>query len=223
MNSLDELIKDTMDLHARQATSVDLPARVTRRLRRDSRLRAAGATLAVAGTLTASLWGVAALRDGTGRPQPAALVTTGECAGLRIVIGKPNPGESYRSPLDPVALRAGDNTITMGRQDYRWLEASGPCRDRLILEGPGPVVHGGGGDVDADGKSSPSGPFRNEGNVSSAIVFTNEATDGAGKFPIRLDAACASAPCPPPLATVHVFARGTVIYPGQVVTSSPTP
>ncbi|AXG14400.1 hypothetical protein DN585_14165 [Intrasporangium calvum] len=134
-----------------------------------------------------------------------------------------NPEGGSPHPLDPVALRPGDNTITMARQDYRWLEAAGPCRGRLILDGPGPVVHRGGGDVNADGVGSPSGPFQDENNVSTAVVFTNEGADGSGKFTIRLGAACDSEPCPPPLATVHVFTQGTVTYPGQVVTSSPTP
>lgn len=229
MDTLNELLKDTMEQYARQAATVELPGRVTRRLRRNGRLRAAGAIVAVAGTIAGSLWSVTALPDGTEPPQPAALVTTGECAGLRIMLGKPNPGpgDTYRGPLDAFALQPGDNTITMARQDYRWLEASGPCRDRLILDGPGPVVHSGYVDdahLATDGKASPSGPFRNEGVVSTAMVFTDVTADGSGKFTIRLDAACASEPCPVPLATVHVHATGTIPDRGrQAATPSPTP
>lgn len=225
MDSLDELLKDTMDLHARQATSPQLPARISRRLRRNSRLRAAGVSLIVAGTLTASLWGAAALRGGTVASQPAALATTGECAGLTILVGNPNPGEgSNRGPKEPVALRPGDNTLTMARQDYRWLQASGPCRDQLIVEAPGPVV--GVAYVDAahqaDGAAAKRAPFDQAGSVSVATIFTNTTTDSTGQFTVRLTGPCDPGPCPP-AATVQVTADGTVAYDGQLATPAPAP
>ena len=134
--------------------------------------------------------------------------------------------QGIRSPLDPVALLPGDNTISMGRQDYLWLEASGPCHDRLILDGPGPVAHNGAGDVDAEGRKLPSGPFLDEGDRSTAGVFSYEVADGEGVFTIRLDAACTSKPCTPPLASVHVAVRGTATSPsdpGAVLDSTATP
>lgn len=225
MDSLDELLKDTMDLHARQATAPQLPARISRRLRRNSRLRAAGVTLVTAGALTVGLWGAAALRGGTVASQPAALATTGECAGLTIVIGKPNPGEgSRRSPLEPVALRPGDNTIIMGRQDYRWLQASGPCQDRLIIEAPGPVV--GVAYVDAahqaDGAAAKKAPFDRAGSVSVATIFTNTTTDATGQFTVRLTGTCDPGPCPP-AATVQVTAKGSGTPAGQLATTTALP
>lgn len=225
MDSLDELLKDTMDLHARQATAPELPARISRRLRRNRRLRAAGVTLVVAGSLTVGLWGAAALRGGSIAPQPAAFATAGQCAGLTIVIGKPNPGDgSNRSPLEPVALRPGDNAILMSGQDYRWLQASGPCQDRLIIEAPGPVV--GVAYVDAahqaDGTAAKKAPFYRSGSVSVATIFTNTTTAASGQFTVQLTGTCNPGPCPP-AATVQVTATGSVAPAGQLATTTALP
>ena len=102
----------------------------------------------------------------------------------------------------------------MPRIGYLWLEAPGPCLDRLLLDAPGPVVRGDGDNLN---------PFVVNGSVSQAVIFTNESTDGVGEFSIRLNASCAGRPCPP-LATVRVTVAGAPTGSvNEVATASPTP
>ncbi len=107
----------------------------------------------------------------------------------------------------------------MGRTDYLWFQASGPCRDRWIVEAPGPAVRL--AHVDAahedSGEAASSGPFSDLGAVSRAAVFTNVASDMSGRFTVLVAGPCNPGPCPP-AATVSVTVRSTGARPDSAAT-----
>jgi hypothetical protein len=67
------------------------------------------------------------------------LVSTGECAGLAVTFSL--PGESP-TPLFPLKPSPDVNTATMNNNDLRYLQASGPCRQRLRMHTVGVLLQG---------------------------------------------------------------------------------
>lgn len=151
------------------------------------------------------------------------LVSSGDCAGLMVVAGEPNPGTvtrdtPFRPPLNPVALKPGDdNRLTMSGQDNLWLHANGPCLDRLVLRPSDKLVVRSSDDRDE--------PFNVEGTTGSAVLFTNTASDSTDVFTLGLLKACNNPnTCDiETLATVHGTVTGQALHPdGTIPTSTGT-
>lgn len=236
MNSLDQVLRETLQ---ERAAAIPVPADLTSRVIAEGRRRARRSAVALTGLAAVAVLGVgitaAAVVAGgglpatvspggaTGAPAPhehEPLVTTGECAGLTVTFGDASQGDPANPPPVPddvQALRAGDgNRVQMARQDLKWLRASGPCADRLILRTPGELVFG-------NQSRFADGVLGQADRV--AVLFTNTGSDGTDTFELGLWAWCGTdSDCSGlvPLATVTVDVIGTTDLPsGAVVTSTP--
>lgn len=227
MHDIDDLLKDTLESRAQsQLPDPQLVGAITHRIRRENAVRVTGILGTAAAGVGVATW-AASLALGAhdtgiqpaGSPSAAAatpLVTTGECAGLTVLVGDPNPGAgTTRPPLHPLALQQGTNAVTMAERGYLWLQAEGPCSDRLVVNTPGTLVH-----AMADSTSNRFGPIdRNTPDPTVATVFTN-ATAGTDQISVSLDEPCGSGACDP-LASITVTISGAPDY-GDDVGVEPT-
>lgn len=148
MDTIDELIKQTLEHQADQVRDAPIARNVTHRIRSQNRLRVAGSATVVTLIATAGIWGTGQLMnsDVTATPASTTLLDSGTCAGLSVIVGGPNDGPvdspSPREPLDAQSLEPGLNTISMDRKDHLWFQATGPCRDRIALVPQGPALQG---------------------------------------------------------------------------------
>lgn len=151
--------------------------------------------------------------------EATALIDEGECAGLEVLVGAPNPGSGEpggmpRPPKDPVFLTGDGADAPMGTQDYLWLQAEGPCHDKVVVQADGPLVR-----ADDGGQE----PFTTVDGVSTAVVFTNTTTEGSDTFTIGLDEPCDLSVCHP-LGTVTVTVHGVSAQPtGAEITAPARP
>lgn len=228
MNDVDELLARTMEDYASQIDGVDVGPGLSRRIRQQNRRRAVGSVVAGCAAVAAVGWGaslvwtephaVVAPPASTGEP---ALVSTGRCAGLVVLVGSPAPGapssdEGVSLPADAVAVTTAGVDVTMGGQDYLWLRAMGPCHEEVVVEAQGPLVQSG-----THGKPT---PFTAVGPASSiATLFTNTTVDGTETFTVGLADSCGLEVCHP-LAAVDVTVDADRPGPsGAEPTARPTP
>lgn len=235
MKALDDLLRETMTERAERVPDHPSLARtIVQRGRHERRRRAFAAGTLTAATVAIGAYTVSSvLPPGpTGQATSAGtavevspdrdnqLVSSGDCAGLRVVAGQPNPGPVQRPPLNPVVLTPGaDNWLTMSRQDNLWIEATGPCLDRLVVRPSDDMVVRTSFDRDE--------PFGFEGRTGRVRLFTNTATDGTDIFRVGLLAPPCdhSQTCPDfhTLATVNVTVTGQTPHrDGTVPTASGT-
>jgi hypothetical protein len=104
----------------------------------------------------------------------------------------------------------------MGRQDYLWLHATGPCHHKVSVHTSGLVAANGSGSGEPE-------PFTTVDDYSQGYLYTNSSIDGTGSFTVGLDEPCDLDACTP-LATVQVTVSGDVPRPsGAEPTARPTP
>lgn len=226
MNTLDDLIKQTLQAHAAQAGGSDVAEEITRRIRSQDRRRVAGSVVVLAAAAGVGVWGLGDMLSGDDlvtSPAATTLIDAGECAGLTVAVGAPNPGPSSESnprpPLNAQTVKAGVTTVSMGRQDHLWFQASGPCHEQLVLISQGSVVRG------MDG--SELEPFSPAGEGSSgATMFTNTQTDATEDLALVLTRGCKISSCDT-VATIQVVvsaeAQSRGGEEGTTETAPPTP
>lgn len=204
MPVLDDLVADTLAAYAEQVRAPDIAPQVIRRIRRQNRHRAAGSLTIVAVAAALASWTVSQVTSAD-HPQiaPAAgpLIASGECAGLSVLVGGPNPGPvdatNPGEPRNAQTIGPEITTVVMGRQDHLWFTATGPCVEQLVLLPSGSVVSGlaGPGFV----------PFARSGE---AIVHATTDRDVTEDLELILRRGCDVPDCQP-IATIRVDVTDT--------------
>lgn len=225
MDTLDDLIKETLEHRADQVGEASIATNVTRRIRRQNRLRVAGTTTAVAAMATAGIWGAGQIMNGGLPVSPAStpLLDSGPCAGLSVVVGAPNPGPENttnpREPLNAQSVGPELTTVTMAQSDHLWFQASGPCRDQLVLVPQGSALQG-------LASGSAAVPFSPTGEVSRATVYADTEQAATEELLLMLLRECDLSTCDP-IATLRVDitddASNNGSEPGTQETAPPTP
>lgn len=229
MDSIDDLIKETLEHQADQVGGASIATDVTRRIRHRNLLGVAGSATVLAVMATAGIWGAGHLMDGADvpvEPADAPLLDSGPCAGLSVIVGAPNPGPydatDPRAPLNAQSLTPDLTTVSMARTDHLWFQASGPCRDQLVLVPQGPVLQGTASESSAGVPFIPDIP---DGEVSFAIMHANTEQAVTEDVSLILPQGCDRATCEP-IATLRVEITDDPdggSRPGTQETTPPTP
>lgn len=234
MDTLDDLIKETLEHRAGQVGEADIATNVTRRIRHHNRLKVAGSAAAVAVMATAGIWGAGQIMKDDLPVSPASTTTldSGPCAGLSVIVGTSNPGPDDgtepREPLNAQTLEPGLNTIAMARTDYLWFQASGPCRNKIVLVPQGPVLQGLAAGAGAAVPFSPTGEASNPslGEVSISTVHADTTHAATEDLSLLLLRECDLSTCEP-IATLRVDITddpsNNGSTPGTKETAPPTP